>query len=159
MGSSEDDIFIKDQRDKEKDFLHSDIVHRKCTDVCCFMIWVLFWIVIIGFAIYGFTKGDLNNIAQPYDSDGNACGRGKLEDFSYIYINDPFSTSYSKNMICIRRCPEEATEPVECYPNTDIKKCSDIKVYKSYGFANRICIPRDKTLTDTVRKRVNLSWA
>ena len=45
-------------------------------------------------------------------------------------------------MICIKKCPKEG-ESVECYPNSDIKNCSDIKVYDSYGFANRICIPEN----------------
>ena len=36
---------------------------RKCTDIFCFLIWIVFWGVIIYFAIYGYAKGDLNNIA------------------------------------------------------------------------------------------------
>lgn len=27
-------------------------------------------------AIYGMAKGDLDNIAQPYDADGKKCGEG-----------------------------------------------------------------------------------
>lgn len=132
---------------------------RKCTDVICFIIWVLFWGVVIAFSIYGYIKGDLNNIAQPYDSDGQPCGRSKASDYNYLYINDPFSTKYNKNMVCIKKCPKTKQDKVECLENTDIKNCNDIKIYESYGFAGRICIPKNPNLTNTVRKRVNLSWA
>lgn len=44
--------------------------NRHCTDVCCCIIWVLFFTFCIFSAIYGYTKGNLNNVAQPIDADG-----------------------------------------------------------------------------------------
>ena len=132
---------------------------RKCTDVICFIIWILFWISVIAFAIFGYIKGDLGNIAQPYDSDGQACGKDKAKDFGFLYINEPFSSKFNENMICIKNCPANEQDIVDCLTNTDIKNCEDVKIYESVGFAGRICIPKNPNLTNVVRKRVNLSWA
>lgn len=48
---------------------------RKCTDIICLLIWILFWILVVIFAVWAYSRGNLDNIAQPYDSKGNACGR------------------------------------------------------------------------------------
>lgn len=60
-------------------------------------------------------------------------------------------------MICIKECPATKDSKIDCYPNTDIKNCSDIKIYESYGFASRICIPKNPVLTNAVKSHVNLS--
>ena len=142
-----------------KNYEHLPTRKRKCTDIICMIFWVLFWSLLISFSIYGFVKGDLNNIAQPYDSDGLPCGRGDAVDYPFLFVNDPFSKDYSKNMVCIKTCPRTKQDGVECVTNNDIKNCQDVKVYESVGFAGRVCIPKNPNLTNAVRKRVNLSKA
>ena len=60
-------------------------------------------------------------------------------------------------MVCVKRCPPEEDSPIECHTNTDIKSCEDLKAYESYGFASRICIPKNPVLTNAVKSHVNLS--
>mgnify|MGYP000576032965 CR=1 FL=1 len=49
---------------------------RSCTDFFCYILFFAF----SGFMVYalfdGMAEGDLSNLAQPYDVDSNACGKG-----------------------------------------------------------------------------------
>ena len=60
-------------------------------------------------------------------------------------------------MVCVKHCPETEDTKIDCKTNTDIKSCDDIKSYESYGFASRICIPKNPVLTNAVKSHINLS--
>lgn len=57
---------------------------------------------IIGISIFGFVNGDLSNIAVPFDTDGNACGKNDLSDYTYLYFNNPKTVNYRDELICVK---------------------------------------------------------
>ena len=75
----------------------------------------------VGVGVYGLVKGDLSNIAQPFDIDKNACGKGSAANFPLLYFNEPDKT-FTKSTICVSKCPEEASSPINCLPNTAFKE-------------------------------------
>jgi hypothetical protein len=95
---------------------------RKCTDVFCAIIFVLVTIAGIGTGIYGLANGDLKRIGQPYDTDGNACGIGNLQDFGFLFFNDPQNTDLTQNNICVSACPKSSSDAVNCYPNSNFAR-------------------------------------
>ena len=143
----------------EKNVLNGPIRPRKCTDIICLIIWILFWGLIIGVAIFSFVKGDLKNIAQPFDSDGNPCGKDNQVDHQFLYINQPQSTKLKDHMVCVKQCPVDEDSTIDCVPNSDINNCSNLNVYKSFGFINRICIPLKIQDTDTIKSNMNISYS
>jgi hypothetical protein len=70
----------------------------------------------MGVAGYGFAKGDLKNLYQPYDSSGNPCGKAAAADFPILYFNDPSNTLTDFNA-CIKACPTEDTSKLDCLAN------------------------------------------
>jgi len=44
--------------------------NRKCTDVCCCMVFIVFLIGMSGMAIYGYTNGQINALMAPVNGDG-----------------------------------------------------------------------------------------
>lgn len=144
--------------ENENDVLEGPLKTRKCTDVLCFLVFAAFWVFIFVIAFIGFSKGNLNQIAQPYDSDGFPCGQGDRLDYHFLFINDPFSVKYNENMVCVKSCPTGEKQQVECIPNTDIKKCNDITSYPSYGLAARLCVPTGGMTVDSIKKRFNITY-
>ncbi len=97
------------------------ITKRKFTDVICGIAFVAFLLLMAYMSIWGYAKGDLDNIAVPFDSSGNACGRGDRKDFPHLFVslvNDEFSIDKS---VCIKECPKKDSDTVECVPNDDLK--------------------------------------
>lgn len=96
--------------------------NRSCTDLLCAIIFALFLSASVVAACYGLMKGDISNIAQPYDSDGLACGKGKAKKHPFLYSNKPLSTNYVKETVCVTECPKKNTKSINCIPNTDVPK-------------------------------------
>ena len=93
---------------------------RRCTDSICIALYLVCLIGAIGIAGYGITTGDPTKIVQPFDSVGNACGRGPAKDFPYLFFNNP-DNEVNDQTICVKRCPKAENEAVACYPNTQIR--------------------------------------
>ena len=144
--------------DSEREVIEGPLTHRKWTDIFCCLFFIAFWVLIGVISVIGYKDGDLSRIAQPYDSDGFPCGKGQRQDFTYLFINDPFSSKYNENMVCVKNCPKDKGEFVECYTNNDIKHCSELNTYPSYGFADRLCVPSSKYAVDSVKKRININY-
>ncbi len=66
-------------------FLDKD---RKCTDLFCFIILVVFVLIMFIFGIYSWTSGNFKKLTTPYDSDGKGCGLD-YPDYPYIYFASP----------------------------------------------------------------------
>ena len=74
---------------------------RKCRDICCCIIWLIFLVGCIVVAVLGFANGQPSLIIYPYDEDGNACGKdGDYKDYPYIYFYDAIKDA--KNFIDLR---------------------------------------------------------
>jgi hypothetical protein len=137
------------QKDTQKEKLNPDLMKgpkqpRTFTDILCTITFLAFWVLGVIIAAQGFIHGDLSNIAQPYDSDGNQCGKSKsFEDFPFLYFNKPFSTNAISETICVKECPAKTGANVQCKPNNDVLSCVSMNVYASKGVAGRFCIPTD----------------
>ena len=131
---------------------------RKCTDIFCALLFIASLILMVIISIHGYSKGNLDNIAQPFDSSGNKCGSGSQENYNHLYINDPANVLDNSHSVCIKKCPEEIDDEIECITNEFIQNCNQLNVYKSYNFLNRICIPSSKELMKTVKDKVNVSY-
>ena len=87
------------------------------------------------------------------------CGEGAADGYNYLYVNEPDSSSYNQNTVCVKKCPDSESDNIECVPNTDIISCSFLNVYSSYGFFNRICIPSSSDKGKEVKSNINLSFS
>ena len=47
---------------------------RHCTDVLCFILIIISWVVMSGIGAYAVRNGDIRLILNPLDYDGNICG-------------------------------------------------------------------------------------
>lgn len=118
---------------------------RKCTDLYCSILFLIFVSIVIFSVVHGFWFGNLRNIAQPFDVDGNACGRDALSSFKYIFFNEfvPDRNNVS-GTVCVASCPKLPSEKIACYPNSEIKNCGEIKTYPSEDKVKRFCISKIK---------------
>jgi hypothetical protein len=82
---------------------HGPKKDRHCTDILCGIIFALFLVTSIAVYGYGFKQGNPKQLLIPYDSDAQACGQGKLADFSFIYFANPLSkTNPLSTTVCVK---------------------------------------------------------
>ena len=140
---------------------------RKCRDIFCCIIWVIFVVGCVVVAVLGFANGDPSIIIYPYDEDGNACGKdGEYKDYPYIYFYN--AVEDAKNLIdlgkedqklhsfCVKECPqdklEESSTTLQCVKVGRNQDCKIDKTnyYRSKGIINRLCIPYTEDDDDSV---------
>ncbi len=75
---------------------------RKITDKCCFFLFVVYLLVMIGTAIYAIQHSHADDIQSVYDSSGNMCGRDGAKVYPYLYMQN-----FKKNFksVCVKECP------------------------------------------------------
>jgi hypothetical protein len=78
-------------------------VQRRCTDVMCFLLFVIVWIAAFVVGFYGYTKGDPRRVTNGYDFQGNACGVESNAPYPFVYFPIPGLVHYS---VCVEACPE-----------------------------------------------------
>lgn len=93
---------------------------RAVTDIFCGVVFALVLIAGVGTGVYGLVKGDTSNIASPYDSDGNGCGRGIATNFPYLFFNKP-NQLFNGDNICVKVCPDADSTMIDCIPNSTFK--------------------------------------
>ena len=143
---------------EQKETNKGPIRNRKCTDIICLIIFILFLGFLAFVSIYSYIQGDIDNIAMVIDSDQKACGRGDRADYPFIYVNDPYSLTFYRNTICVKACPTDDVQPVDCFPNHDIKSCKDINKYASVLLASRLCVPKLKNIASKVKFSVKIGY-
>ena len=77
-------------------------VHRRCTDIMCFALFVIVWIAAIAVGFFGYSKGDPSRVTHGYDFQGNACGIGANSMYPFVYFPIPGLVHYS---VCVEACP------------------------------------------------------
>lgn len=117
---------------------------RSITDFICCVVFLAATGFAIFLAVYGFAKGDLKNIMQPYDSSGKPCGKDGLSDYSYLYLTTLNPKEWTKKNACVKKCPEKEDEAIQCSTNTQVSDCGYLGSSKTYAFAKRFCIPTGK---------------
>lgn len=95
---------------------------RKCTDIFCAVVFILVTLGGLGTGFYGLMNGNLKNIGQPYDTDGNACGVDNLAEFGFLFFNTPQNTNLTLNNVCVKSCPDGTNQPVNCHPNSNFAR-------------------------------------
>ena len=68
--------------------LLNSVEERKCTDVCCLIIFLAITIGLLGLGIYAWTNGNFAKLRTAYDPDGKGCGVD-YPQYPYIYFASP----------------------------------------------------------------------
>lgn len=143
------------------------ITKRRFTDILFAIIFICFLVLLAVISIWGYSKGDLDNIAQPYDGDKEKCGVGERKDFRYVFIDksvlipdtSPSFSDLVDKTICVKKCPSSTDETVDCFPlKSNLTNCNQLKVYKTYGLFGRICIPSAEDLSGLILNNIDLSY-
>lgn len=59
-----------------------------------------------------------------YDMEGNVCGKGATKDYKFLYINTHTEILHNfKERYCIKTCPKEPNEQLECFHGKYFDKC------------------------------------
>jgi len=166
---------LKDREYKGEDFdVPQDLangprVERKCTNVLCYVVFVIFMLSCLSFAIYGYINGNVGELLAPVDGAGNICGyTAGYEDYPYGYIwNIKFAasspTSFSDYMVCVEECPETSTSTLNCKntaSSTTEGGCNSLDSDERYGSyeAFGYCIPLEDTLPTSIQSSYTALW-
>jgi choline transporter-like protein 2/4/5 len=106
-------------------------VDRKCTDLLFLLLFIAFWVGMVGIAAVGIAMGEPERLIYASDYEGTTCGGADKPDQKYIYypkitediidnmnagISSP--TEYKLFGICLDECPvpigDDETPPVVC---------------------------------------------
>jgi len=93
---------------------------RSCTDVICFLLFLVFlggWGAV---AFLGIRGGDISKVIYPTDSQGNICGKGEMVDRTALLMFDLTQclnpailvTGCLTNHVCVEECPKETYSPI-----------------------------------------------
>lgn len=84
---------LKDRNYKGEDFdvppelANGPRVNRKCTNLLCYIIFVVFNLTMFSFAIYGYINGNPGKLMAPLDADANFCGYTEgYQNYPYGYL-------------------------------------------------------------------------
>ena len=134
--------------------------NRRCTDILCCIIFLAFLVGMLTAAIYGYVNGDPWKLIAPIDGASNICGfDAGYEDYTKLYIADITSAAQDPHNVftwgvCVKSCPESATDEVECKPTAPTGKVSVCnKPNNQYGTKDIInyCYPVYDTLPQTAK--------
>ena len=130
--------------------------NRKCRDILCCIIFIIFLVGCIIIALLGFLMGKPQKILYSYDEDGNACGLDKgYEDYKMLYFYNVisnlknFKVAKIVNAFCVKDCPEKEFDKTKEYINLTCKgtennpDCIVTKenYYQSKKLLGRFCFP------------------
>jgi hypothetical protein len=97
-----------------------DIKNMKCHDICCTIVFLVFFLAAVAIMIVGVVKGKIWSVYNSWDSMGQYCGKNNIEilkdvknkggfpfqdltDYPYLFFN-ALDTSVQ---ICVKKCPTE----------------------------------------------------
>ena len=135
--------------------------NRRCTDVFCCLLFLVF-LSGMGFCTYyGYHNGDPSKLVAPIDGDRHICGVSEgYEEYPYLYIGDIHGavitpTDIFEFGICVDKCPETRDEPeagLNCKTTNEIRSCtmSHANSYGSYYILN-YCVPEYDSLAEDVK--------
>ena len=154
---SHKDKYAKDKEAAMNDFSAPDGMNRDrgCTDPLCAIVFIAFLGSMIYLTWMGYSAGELPKLLAPINGDFTLCG-WKNEtnpeksydnmDYPNLLITDwsnPDPTSIFASSVCVKKCPESATEEIEFVPTANVaelpEEAGDWKV-KSYSVM-QVCIP------------------
>jgi hypothetical protein len=78
---------------------------RGCTDILCLLIFVAFWVVMLGIGIYAVSNGDPNALIYARDYEGNVCKGTKNKIYYPDYVLLTAQTEDDLVGFCVETCP------------------------------------------------------
>ena len=60
--------------------------------------------------------------------------------------------------MCVKKCPTKDSQQVDCFPNKDLQQCGNVRIYDSYGFIGRLCVPSTEFIFDSIKKIINVKY-
>jgi len=103
--------------------------NRRCTDVLCCLFFTVFLGGMLTATIYGYVSGNPWKLVAPVDGDGRICGYSAgVIDYPDLYITDitvaVLKPTYIFNYgVCVKSCPKQASDTVECVPTNVANPC------------------------------------
>ena len=88
--------------------------NRRCTDILCCIIFLVFNVGMLTAAIYGYVYGSPGKLIAPIDGDGNICGYTPgYENYPSLYIDDIVDAASDPTNVflygvCAEACPTTA---------------------------------------------------
>lgn len=71
---------------------------RKCTDICCL---IIFWAMLVGkgfFFYYGYNGGNINKVLCGTDGAGHICGVDAYANYPYVYFSN-YTTNATSELL------------------------------------------------------------
>lgn len=146
---------------------------RKCTDMLCCLIFGCAFIGMFVASIYGYMVGQPWKLIAPIDADGRICGYYNengvdMTEYKHLYFGDihnalsPLGLSTISMFdygVCVKECPKEATEAVECIVTKEVQDCNGVpKPEDSYATYDVLsyCIPDYDTLPESLKAQYSV---
>merc|ERR1711935_457834 len=115
--------------------------NRTCTDLPCLITYLGFFAAMIWITFYGWSEGDLRNIAQPFDVDSNRCGHGTAKDFPYLFFTEKvLNYKDVKGTVCVSECHKKKGQAYACLPNSAVANCAQIAYFPTTTWFSRFCV-------------------
>lgn len=117
-----------------------DFKARGCTDVCCLLVFIVFWGILIFIAAFAFVIGDPIRLTSGQDSFGNVCGKRNevlgnmsfsgrdMTDRPYLFFLT-MSDLHNSMKICVKKCPEKMLNTDEDIANFESETGSSLCRY------------------------------
>lgn len=99
------------------------VTERKCTDILCCLIFILFWIGMLIVGIVAFARGEPDRLHNGYDFTGEVCGFGANSEKSNVYYPYPYDDEGGSEpdlswAACVTDCPQQTSvTPERPIPN------------------------------------------
>ena len=110
-------------------------MNRKCTDILCLGVFILFCSGMVGAGIYGFLYGEPSKLFASIDADGHFCGIDSgYENYPYLYFSNLEASDIWLYTVCVSTCPT-ANSTIDCHTTTNVTDCNsaDAEHYDTYG--------------------------
>jgi len=128
---------------------HGPTDDRRCTDVFCVLMFILFWVGAGMIGVYSYKNvDDIMSITYVYDQNGVAC-KG---DFPALYFIANEGTYNLTNTVCIDNCPVDESSAINCEAN--YADCASVNKYASTLYLNRFCMPTDSSAGTFINETV-----
>lgn len=115
--------------------------NRKFTDPCCTIIFI----AVAGFALIQVLMVSKETkefkLLDLYDQFGNICGKEEAEGFDYLYLKPSLNPKNAfKKRFCVKECPSEQGDKLECMQGQKYKECSQIVVKETIEILDKLCV-------------------
>lgn len=149
----------------DKSLINGPSEDRRCTDIICYLTWLIFLGAMIGCSVYGYINGSPGKLLSPLDADGNFCGYSEgFEAYPYMYAYDINIVSGGVNDLyasatCVKTCPTKDSGKIDCKPTDLITAkggCATTAFtrYDTYGFLGKICMPVYSSIEESEREKI-----